>query len=326
MFFLQGEHDNAVVYWTQALELRRKIGDKGGVVLSVQNMGFLQTVQGRWDDALKSFLEALEGSREIDFKSAMAVSHGNLGLLHHYEGRYAAAFTSYRDALALLRPLEDKRGLTEFTLKEAGALLDVGRLEEAKARLDEAGKWVEETGNREQASDHAVLLADWHARRGETQAAVEVSDRALREARASRSRSAILRARITQAASGPDPQAALFAVLREADALGDVVIRIRAAEALARVEEARGRLPQAEAAARQALRVAEECGFEAGLYRLHALLAGILERRGDPVAAAGHYAASLGKIARLREGLPEDLRTSFDALDTVREVAAAAAR
>jgi eukaryotic-like serine/threonine-protein kinase len=323
IFFLQGEYDNALVYWKQALDLRRTTGDKGGVVLSTQNLGFLQTVQGRWDEAVKSFVEALDGSRELDFKSAMAVSHGNLGVLHQYEGRYGAAFTSYGEALALLKPLEDKRGLAEYTLKEAAALLDVGRLDDAKARLDMADAWVQETGNREQASDHAVLLGEWHARRGEAEQAREAAARGLREAQASHSRSAILRARIAEGRSRPDAAVVLTAVSRDAESLGDVVLRIRAAEALAGAEEARGRLTQGEAAARRALRVAQDCGYEAGLYRLHALLGRILGKRGEAAAAAAQYVESARSMARVREGMSAEHRAAFDALDAVREVAAA---
>ena len=106
-------------------------------------------------------MDALEQSREIDFKNAMAVSFGNLGVLHHYEGRYGAALTSLEEALAVLQPLDDKRGLAEFTLKQAAALLDVGRLDAAKAKLDAAEAWVRDTGNRERSSDYYVLRGEW---------------------------------------------------------------------------------------------------------------------------------------------------------------------
>src|SRR5204862_421295 len=83
-------YDNALVYWKQALDLRRRIGEKNGIVLSVQNMGFLQTARGKWDDALKSFVEALEGSRAIGFKNAEAISLGNIATVSAYRGRAAA--------------------------------------------------------------------------------------------------------------------------------------------------------------------------------------------------------------------------------------------
>jgi len=325
ILFMEGEYDNALVYWQQGLDRRRKIGDKGGIILSMQNMGFLQIAQGRWAEALTSFVETLERSREIDFKNAMAVSFGNLGVLHQYEGRYGAALTSFEAALAVLKELDDKRGLAEFTLKEAAALLELGRLDAAKGKLDAAEAWVRETGNREQSSDYYVLLGEWHGRRGETQAARLDLGRGVEQAVSGKGRAALLRARIVQAAALGEPAtaaAALVHAVREAEALGDALLRIRAAEALAGADLGRGRLREAEESARRALRVAENCGWEAGLYRLHALLGRIREKKGDGAGAAVHYRESARRIAKISEGLETDLRRSFAQVPDVREVEA----
>ena len=120
---------------------------------------------------------------------------------------------------------------------------------------------MRETGNREQSSDYYVLRGEWHARRGESEAARLDLDRAVEQADreqgpggprcapASRRRPALR-----------DPAAAaatLAVIVREADALGDALLRIRAAEALARAELGRGRPREAEESARRALKVAE---------------------------------------------------------------------
>jgi len=324
-FFLEGEYDNALAYWQQALDRRRKIGDKRGIVLSTQNMGFLQTAQGRWPEAMKSFLDALEKAREIDSTKALAVSHGNIGLLHQYEGRYPAALLAYGEALKILRGLDDKRGLAEFTIKEGLALIELGRLPEARAKLDAAEAWVRETGNREQASDRQTALGEWHLAKGEADAARQAFARAVELAAASRSRAAILRARVARGAALValrDPASAapdLVSAAREAEALGDALLRSRASEALARAELARGRLREAEDWARRAVKAAERCGWEAGLYRLHALLGRILEKKGDVAGAAVAFRESARRVARLREGLAPDLRASLDGLPSVRE-------
>jgi tetratricopeptide (TPR) repeat protein len=330
VFFLEGEYENALVYWRQALDLHRKTGDKAGVVLSTQNMGFLHTTQGRWSEAMKSFLEALQGAREIDFKNAVAVSHGNIGVLQQYDGRYAAALSAYGEALEALAALGDKRGLAEYTLKEAAALIELGQLDRAKQKLDAAGEWVRQTGNREQNADHDTLLGEWQLARGEPAAARRALARAVELAEASRSRGALLRARVARGAAlvslGQAPAAAqdLSASLRDADALGDALLRIRVAAGLAQAELARGRTREAEALARRALKAAERCGWSAGLFRLQALLGRTLERKGDAAGAAAAYAESARQLARVRDGLPADLASSFDALAAVREVKARA--
>jgi tetratricopeptide (TPR) repeat protein len=315
VFFLEGEYENARVYWQQALDLHRKTGDKAGLVLTTQNMGFLHTALGRWSEATRAFLDALQVAREIDFKNAVAVSQGNLGLLQQYDGRYAAALSALEEALGIVNDLRDKRGLAEYTLREAAVLLEVGQLDRAKARLDAAAAWVEETGNREHAADHDTLLGEWHLARGEALPARRAFARALELAEESRSRGALLRARI---ASGQDPAAAL----READALGNALLRIRATEAQARAELVRGRPREAAALARRAVQAAERAGWNGGLFRLQAVLGRALEQGGDGAGAAAAYEQGRSQLARLRDGLPADLQASFDTVASVRELAA----
>ena len=325
-FFLEGEYDSAFVYWQQALDLRQKIGDRAGVVLSTQNLGFLETAQGRFPQAMKSFLHALDLGREIDFTNAQAVSQGNIGLLQGYEGHYGAALTAYGEALKTLETLDDRRGLAEFTIKQALALTELGRLDEAEAKLKAASVWLSQTGNREQLADQQVALGEIYLLQGHPQAAREAFGRAVEHARASHSPAATLRAEVARGAARVSLGEAAAAVaeiesaLRGADALGDVVLRIRAAEALALAQLQLGRLRMAESSVRRALKVAERCGFEAGLYRLHATLGRILERRGDAGGASAAYRESARRIARLREGLPPAQGTAFERVAAVREV------
>jgi tetratricopeptide (TPR) repeat protein len=325
-FFLEGEYDSAFVYWQQALELRRKVGDRGGVVLSTQNMGFLQTAQGRFREAMKSFLQALELGRELDFTNALAVSQGNIGLLQAYDGHYGAALSAYADALQTLGTLDDRRGLAEFTIKQAQVLTELGQLGEAEAKLQAASEWLSETGNREQLADQQVARAEIHLLQGQAPAAREAFDRGVALAKASHSRAALLRAEVARGAarvSLGEAAAALPEIekaLRAADTLGDVVLRIRAGEALAEAQLQLGRLRPAESSLRRALKLAERCGYEAGLYRLHATLGRILQERGDAPGAAAAYRESARRVARLRQALPPALSTAFANVKAVREV------
>jgi tetratricopeptide (TPR) repeat protein/TolB-like protein len=328
IFFLEGERDNAFVYWQQALDLRRKIGDKAGIVVSTQNMGFLQIAQGRWPEAMKSFLEALDRAREIDFTKALAVSHGNIGLLHQYEGRYAAASSAYAEALKILKRLDDKRGLAEFTIKDAMTSIELGRLGEALAKLDAASAWVQETGNREQSADFQTAVGEWQLAKGEGAAARKAFAQAVELATASGSRVAILRARIAQGgglvALGDAGTVAseLASAVREVEAVGDVPLSIRGLEALARAELARGRLREAEDAARRALRAAERSGWGAGIFKLHATLGRVQEKKGNTAGAMAAYRESARSISVMSEGLAPELRSSLAGVPAVREVEA----
>ncbi|HEX9688343.1 MAG TPA: tetratricopeptide repeat protein [Thermoanaerobaculia bacterium] len=325
IYYLQGEYDNALVYWKQALDLRRRIGEKNGIVLSVQNMGFLQTAQGKWDEALKSFVEALEDSRAIGFKNAEAISLGNIAMLSAYRGRFGAALESFSTALALLRPLDLKPALAEFTLKEAAVRLELGQLDDVRTRLDAAGAWLKETENKEQAADLETLRGEWHAARGEKDSARRAFARAISLAKESGSRATLLHARIASASAGADATdaagaaAELAKALSEAESLGHVLLMIRAGEGLARAEVFRHRWARAEELARKALAIAERAGWEAGRYRLRALLARTLDARGDAAAASEAWRRTAEEARRLEENVPSSMRASFLALPAVRD-------
>jgi eukaryotic-like serine/threonine-protein kinase len=318
IYYLQGEYDNALVYWKQALDGRRQIGEKNGIVLSVQNMGFLQTAQGKWDEALKSFVEALEDSRRIGFKNAEAISLGNIATLSAYRGRYAAALESFEESLTLLRPLDLKPALAEFTLKEAATRLELNDLEGVRTRIVAAEGWLKESGNQEQSADLETLRGEWHSARGEIEPARRAFSRAISLARESGSRAALLQARTASAAASASPSE-LARVYSEADSLGHALLTLRAAEALARAELARRRFDRAESVARKALALAADTGWEAGTYRLHALLGRALEAKGDAAGGADALRRAAQEVAKLRENVPAAMRPSFESHPSIRE-------
>ena len=196
-------------------------------------------------------------------------------------------------------------------------------MQEAKTALDAAEPWVRESGNHEQLSDFFVLTAECAWRRGDRHAVRRALDRAVEQAAASRSRPVILRVNIAKGVAAEAlgdaaaAEATLTPAVREAESLGDVLLRVRATEALARAHLARGQLPEAQTLARSAVSIGERSGWEAGLYRLYALLGGILEQQGQPSEAAAEYDRSARRIQTLREGLPPAFRASFDALPAV---------
>ena len=325
--YLQGAYDDALVYWKETLDLRRQIDDKNGLVLSTQNMGFLHIAQGRWDEATKAFLDALQQARALDFKSAMAVSYGNLGVLHAQQGRLAAALDSFDEARRLLEAQHDPHGLAEFTLKEAGALLEVGALDRAKTRLDIAAPLVKKTGNREQLADYHLLLGEWRRGRGEREDAVRDVAEARRYAETSRSRTTILCVRVAAASLRAEAGEAravreLRALAQEATTLGHVPLRLLTGEALARAELRARRPAAAEAVARQTLAVAEQAGWRVGRYRLHDVLGQARAAQGDHAAVTREYRESARQLAQLRDALPLELRVAFDTLPRVRAIEA----
>jgi hypothetical protein len=113
---------------------------------------------------------------------------------------------------------------------------------------------------------------------------------------------------------------ALREALREAETREHAFLTIRAAEVLGRAELARGRASEAETAARRALAKADSVDYAAGRHRLHALLARILEGRGQNSAAAAEWERGRLALARVRATLTDRQRAALDALPEVREI------
>jgi tetratricopeptide (TPR) repeat protein/TolB-like protein/predicted Ser/Thr protein kinase len=283
--YLLGRFDDAMVYWNQGLGLSRTAGDRAGVIVGTQNLGLLQMAQGDWDGALKSFVDALRDSRAIGMKEATASSLGHIGQIALIQGRYQAAVDSTADALKVLTELGDRRGLAEFTLTQAEAALDMGKLDVARERLNAAESLLAGGRNPEQRSMLLRLRGEQLFRQGDRAAAERLFRRSVVEAAASHCATALLQARL---AAAHDP-VALRSIHKEAATLGHRLLELRSGEALANVlllRGGKGDLDEAEPLLRDALRDARASGLYAGAHRLHGLLATVLERRGRTVEAA----------------------------------------
>lgn len=316
-----GRYDDALVYWRQGLDLAEKSGEPDGVVLATQNLGLLELARGDWDAAAKSFLTALRTSRELGMKETVAAALGQLGRLAQYQGRPAAALASFGEAIAVLRELDDARGLVEFTLAQAEVEIELGLEKSAGEHLQAAAGLLAEGRNREQQAELERLRGEWHrlrAARGDRGPARAALRRAVAHAEASRSVVTLLDARISAAQVDPG-LAELKRLHAQAEALGNARLRLRAAEALARAALAAGDLQTARTAAREGLEEAADRGGYLRAYRLHRLLASILEREGRRDEAQAESRRAAAEIARVSQGLTPEQRQSFNRIAEVQE-------
>lgn len=319
--YLLGRFEDARVYWQQALDLYQKAGDRAGVILATQGIGLLQTAQGDWSQAAETFRQAISASREIGHQESTAAALGHLGRVELLQGRLRAAFGAWTEALALLQELGNIRGQTEITLAEAEAWLQIGDLEAAGQRLDTAERLLAEGPNREQQSDLLRLRGAWHLRRGATAQAREALRQAVIKAEESQGVVTLLQARLARARlDGGRRVDALRALQAEIGALDHRGLELQVTEALAEAALAAGRLEDAETAARRGLEAVADCGTWSGAFRLHLLLAQILERRGAAGDAAAAAAAATQReraateLARLRREMAPTLQSPPDAV------------
>lgn len=318
--YLLGRFDDATVYWQRALTLYREGGDQAGVALGTQGLGLLQMAQGDWDTAAESFEESLVISRELGLEEATAAALLHLGRVGLLQGRFRTALTSFAEALPRLRELGDVRGQIELTLAEAEAWLQIGDVDATRQRLDAAERLLAGNGgNGEQEAELWRLRGLLHKQRGETVAARQALRQAVAKAEASHGVVTLLQARIAQARLQGGPGLEELRGLRDdAARLGHRGLELQVAEAITEAALARGDAAEAEAAVRRGLDAAQESGAWAGAFRLHLLLAQVLERRGLPVEADSHREHAATELARLRNELAPEERTAAAAIAQAR--------
>lgn len=323
-YYLLGEYDNAEVYWRRTSDLYAAVGNERGTVQVTQNLGLLDRASGRWDRAAAAFLEALEGSRRLELASAEAISLGALGELALLRGRFAAARESIDGALALVREIEDPRGLAEFTLLKAGLEQALGQWEAAEALLDEAERWLNESPNREQQAELETLRGRLALGRGDSPGAVERFTRAEQAAAQGGGVLAPLHAALGKGraalVSGDTTRATaiLESLHAAAEGLGEVPLLLEVEEALAEARLRAGEAAAAAALSRQALQRVEDTGGYRRAFRLYLLLGSSLDQQ-TPGSGAKAQESARQELERLRSEIAVDRRDAFDTLvDTQR--------
>jgi CHAT domain-containing protein/Tfp pilus assembly protein PilF len=118
----QGDLHAAATQYTEALAIRRSVGDYRGFAADANNLGVVAAALGDRAEARRRYTEALTTAREHALDEPAAAALVNLGVLASRMGDDLTAEKAYAEALALYRKLDDPAD-------EALVLHDLGLLE-----------------------------------------------------------------------------------------------------------------------------------------------------------------------------------------------------
>jgi predicted ATPase/class 3 adenylate cyclase len=144
------QEDNAAAgrWFTRALELARRAGDRGREAALRNNLGAVAISRGELGEAERQFAEGLALAEAIGDRRRRADLLGNLGALAHYRGDVDGALTRYAAALAVWRELNDVHGIAEMLLNVVRLLAPYPEhAARARAAGDEALRRARELGN-----------------------------------------------------------------------------------------------------------------------------------------------------------------------------------
>ena len=109
--YIRCEFDQAAALHEESLSLRRALGDRRGVALSLHYLGRVAHYQGDLDQAAALYDESLAIRRALGDERGVALSLNSSGVLARDRGDDERARTLYEESLALFRALGDTWGI-----------------------------------------------------------------------------------------------------------------------------------------------------------------------------------------------------------------------
>jgi tetratricopeptide (TPR) repeat protein/serine/threonine protein kinase len=125
------KREDALRYYEQALDLRRRIGDKRGIAVTLGERAQVQLDMGNGEVALTSYLEALTLQREIGDRRGQGTTLINLGQFYTARAQYDQALKLFKDSLQIQRDVGNKNS-------EALCLNNIGNVLLAKGEYTDA--------------------------------------------------------------------------------------------------------------------------------------------------------------------------------------------
>jgi LuxR family maltose regulon positive regulatory protein len=140
-------------YSRKALAVWRRLGARGSMAMTLNNIGVAYYRQERFDEALDTLQEALDVGQSLGLLRHQAYPRATIGDVYRARGEYGLAREEYDRALALAEEADE--GFLVRYVWDA-----VGNLERAQQNFERADELLEQAIDKayEHASDHEVAL------------------------------------------------------------------------------------------------------------------------------------------------------------------------
>jgi LuxR family maltose regulon positive regulatory protein len=124
-------------YSRKALAVWRRLGARGPLAMTLNNIGVAQYRQGRYGDALDTLQEALAEGQAMGLLRPQAYPRATMGDVYRIRGEYALAEQEYTKAMALAQEADE--GFLVGYLYDA-----MGNLERLRKNFEEAERLIEQ--------------------------------------------------------------------------------------------------------------------------------------------------------------------------------------
>ncbi len=126
-----GNSAESLSHYQEALAAYQEIGDRRGTAMVLMNLGSYYADHAKYEDALKSTTDALTLYRDLGDESSQAQCLNNLGSIRSYMDNFQDALTSYQQAYQIREKLKLKDDMAESLQNLAEVNVDLGQYDTA---------------------------------------------------------------------------------------------------------------------------------------------------------------------------------------------------
>jgi len=161
------KQDDALRNYQQALDIKRRLENKGGIAETLNLTAQSQEAAGSSNLALKNYEEAVRLRREVGDKLGLGRSLLDIGGLHESLGHYDEALSLTKEALPLLRDMGDRQNEAMCLNNIGWFYLDKADYENAMTYLQQGLQLRQQVGSPADIADSFYNIGETYGRMGQ---------------------------------------------------------------------------------------------------------------------------------------------------------------
>ncbi len=184
-----GNREQGLKDFREALELRREIGDKKGIGDTLIDLGNFYNDGGQYDQALKLYEESLQIQRDVGNENYQGLCLNNIGNTYLSKGDYNTARTYFQQALQLREKFKPPHDVAVTLHNLAATSADMGQYDQALTQYLRALELYRSAGDRREAAIESYSIGSLFEDQGRYGAALNAKEEALKTFRQLQDRS-----------------------------------------------------------------------------------------------------------------------------------------
>jgi tetratricopeptide (TPR) repeat protein len=151
-FYDKEKWNHALECWERANEIYAELGDKLGISIILNNIGFVYQNRGEWVRALEYYEKSLSLTEELGDKQGISTALNNIGKVYQNRGEWVRALEYYEKSLTIFEELGDKQGVSTALNNIGSVYQDRGEWMRALEYYEKSLTIFEELGDKQSIS------------------------------------------------------------------------------------------------------------------------------------------------------------------------------